>query len=94
MVTVVLGIPFGQPNIENAVDAAIEKGRGIYLTNAVLEVKNSFFKMGYVITGDVYAEARESDLSNPNVELFEFSLVNGKSTLKSEKRKVTVDHLK
>jgi len=93
-VFVLFGIPFGQPNIENAVDEAIEKGRGVYLTNAVLEVKGGIFSMGYVITGDVYAIASESDLSDSNVELFELHVVNGIPTLKSEKRKVLIDYLK
>lgn len=93
-VFVLFGIPFGQPNIENAVDEAIEKGRGTYLTNAVLESKMGIFSMGYVVTGDVYAEATESDLSDPNVELFELNLADGKPTLKSEKRTVVIDYSK
>jgi hypothetical protein len=93
-VFVFFGIPFGQPNIENAVDEAIEKGRGVYLTNAVLEFNNGLFSMGYKVTGDVYTIASESDLSDSNVEIFELHLVNGKPTLKSEKRKVLIDYLK
>lgn len=93
-VFVLFGIPFGQPNIENAVDEAIEKGRGIYLINAVLESKIGVFSMGYKVTGDVYAEATESDLNDPNVELFELHQANGKPTLKSEKRTVVIDYSK
>lgn len=91
LVFVLFGIPFGKPNIENAVDEAIQKGNGVYLANAVLEVIGTFFHQGYKITGDVYAEARESDLSDPNVELFKFQVVDGKPTLMSKKRKVSVD---
>lgn len=91
-VFVFFGIPFGQPNIENAVDEAIEKGGGVYLTNAVLELNTGIFSMGYKVTGDVYTIASESDLSDSNVEIFELHLVNGKPTLKSEKRKVLIDY--
>jgi len=85
-------VPFGQPNIENAVDEAIEKGKGVYLTNAVLEYKSGIFSIGYKVIGDVYAEVTESDLSDSNVELFELHLVNSKPTLKSEKRTVLIDY--
>ena len=93
-VFVFLGIPFGQPNIENAVDEAIEKGKGVYLTNAVLEAKSGLFSMGYLVTGDVYASASESDLSDSKVELFEVHLVNGKPTLKSKKSTVVINYSK
>lgn len=93
-VFVLLGIPFGQPNIENAVDDAIEKGRGVYLINAVLEAKSGLFSMAYVVTGDVFAEATESDLNDSNVELFVFHFANGKPTLKSEKRTLLIDYSK
>ena len=93
-VFVLFGIPFGQPNIENAVDEAIEKGNGVYLVNAVLESKGGLFSMGYLVKGEVYAVASESDLSDSNVELFEVHLVNGKSTLKSNKRTVLIDYSK
>jgi len=93
-VFVLFGIPFGQPNIENAVDEAIEKGRGVYLVNAVLELKTGIFSMGYVVRGDVYAEATESDLNDSNVELFKLHLADGKPTLKSEKRTVLIDYSK
>jgi len=93
-VFVLFGIPFGQPNIENAVDEAIERGNGVFLINAVLEAKSGIFSMGYVVTGDVYAEATESDLTDPNVELFTFHDVDGQPTLKSEKRTVVIDYLK
>jgi len=93
-VFVLFGIPFGQPNIENAVDEAIEKGRGVYLINAVLELKSGMFTMAYKVKGDVYAEATESDLNDSNVELFELNLADGKPTLKSEKRTVLIDYSK
>ena len=93
-VFVLFGIPFGQPNIENAVDEAIEKGRGVYLINAVLELESGMFSMAYKVTGDVYAEATESDLNDSNVELFEIHLADGKPTLKSEKRTVLIDYSK
>jgi len=93
-VFVLLGIPFGQPNIESAVDDAIERGNGVYLTNAVLFAKSGLFSMAYVVTGDVYAEATESDLNDPNVELFKLHNADGKPTLKSEKRTVVIDYSK
>jgi len=93
-VFVLFGIPFGQPNIENAVDEAIEKGNGVYLTNAVLELKSGMFSMGYNVTGDVYAEATESDLIDPNVELFELILVDNMPILKSENRTVVIVYSK
>lgn len=93
-VFVLFGIPFGQPNIENAVDEAIEKGNGVYLTNAVLELKSGMFSMGYKVTGDVYAEASESDLNDPNIELFELTLVDNMPILKSAKTTVVIDYSK
>lgn len=93
-VFVFLGIPFGQPNIENAVDEAIEKGKGVYLTDCVLELKSGLFSMGYEVKGDVWAVATESDLNDSNVELFELHLADGKPTLKSEKRTVLIDYSK
>ncbi|MGB7297241.1 MAG: hypothetical protein WBC70_16795 [Candidatus Aminicenantales bacterium] len=93
-VFVLFGIPFGQPNIENAVDEAIEKGNGVYLTNAVLEIKSGLFSMGYNVKGDVYAEASESDLTDLNAELFELILVDNEPILKNEKRTVVIDYSK
>ena len=93
-VFVIFGIPFGQPNIENAVDEAIEKGKGVYLTDAVLELKNGLFSMGYEVKGDVWATASESDLSDPDVELFKVHFVNGKPTLKSSKSTVLINYSK
>jgi len=93
-VFVLFGIPFGQPNIENAVDEAIEKGKGVYLTDVVLELKSGLFNMGYEVKGDVWVTASESDLSDPNVELFEVRLIDGKPTLKSSKGTVLIDYSK
>ena len=93
-VFVLFGVPFGMPNIETAVDDAIEQGNGVYLTNAVLVAKSGLFSMGYIVKGEVYAVASENDLSDPNVEIFEFHFVNGKSTLKSNKRTVLIDYPK
>ncbi|NUQ82293.1 MAG: hypothetical protein HUU10_11845 [Bacteroidetes bacterium] len=62
-------IPFGIPNIKNAVDKAIEAGNGTYLTDAVLEETSNLFMIGYKITGDVWAPATLGSIENGNVEL-------------------------
>ena len=61
---------FGYPDLKNAVDDAIESKRGVYLTNAVIEWYSGFGS-GYEITGDVWAPADVSDLSNPTADLYE-----------------------
>jgi hypothetical protein len=65
-------VPFGIPNIKNACDRAIEAGKGIYLTDAVLESTSSLFNMGYRITGDVWAPASQSDLLNSNIKTLSY----------------------
>ena len=65
-------IPFGIPNIKNACDKAIESGKGVYLTDAVLESTSAPFMMGYRITGDVWAIASQSDLLKESSELLSY----------------------
>lgn len=71
----ILFIPTGQPDLKDAVDAAIEAGSGVYLANAVVEYTNwyalLFGMFGYTVTGDVYAPVDRGDLLDPSVEKFE-----------------------
>lgn len=83
-------VPFGVPNIKNAVDRAIEAGKGVYLTNAVLETYSGLFQTGYNITGDVFAPASTSDLRDPNVELYEYMIVDGKPVLRSSANTIQI----
>lgn len=49
-------IPFGTPNMKNAVDKAIESATGgVYLTNAVVEAVSGPFSLAYRVTGDVWS---------------------------------------
>ena len=84
-------IPWGQPNIKNAVDQALEQANGTYMTNAVLDATSAPFMMGYRITGDVYAPVTTGDLSDPTIEKFKLEARNGVKYLRSEKRSLVVD---
>lgn len=64
-------IPWGVPNIKNAVDRAIEAGKGAYLANAVLESYSGLFQIGYNITGDVFVPVSQADLLNPAIEKYD-----------------------
>jgi len=71
----ILSIPLGIPSLKTAVDRCIEKGKGYFLTDAVLE--SSFWwvilygEQKYTVTGDVWTKADVSDLVNPNLDLYE-----------------------
>ena len=84
-------IDWGTPNIKSAVDNAIEAGNGVYLTNAVLEWYTGFMSKGYTITGDVWALASESDLINPNIELYDLKVSNGKPVLQGKTKVVPIE---
>ena len=81
---------FGRPDIASAVNNAIEAGKGTYLTNAEIRWYNGFSR-GYEVAGDVYAPASQSDLINPNIELYDLRISNGKSVLQGKTRAVTID---
>jgi len=81
---------FGVPNLKNAVDRAIEAGNGVYLTNAVIEVLNYPFYYGYRVTGDVWAQATVSDLSNPKADLYELKVVDGHQVLTNGKVQLAI----
>jgi hypothetical protein len=72
---IILGFPIGNPDLKQAVDNCIESGKGVLITNAVIDF--SFFTIfiygqrTYTVTGDVWVRADVSDLSNPNIELYE-----------------------
>jgi hypothetical protein len=84
------GAPFGTPNMKDAVDRAIEAGKGVYLVNAVVETITAIFSSGYRVTGDVFALATTADLNDPSVELFSFTTENGKAVLKSPRRSISI----
>ncbi len=71
----VLAIPLGIPDLKTAVDNCIEAGGGELLSNAVLE--SSFWtvvvwgEQKYTVTGDVWVKGESSDLTNPQIELYE-----------------------
>ena len=44
-----LGIPFGLPNLKEAVDEALEKGKGNVMVDEVTEVKNTWIVLGNII---------------------------------------------
>ena len=76
-------IPFGIPNIKNACDRAIESGKGVYMTDAVLESVNGLFNMGYRVTGDVWVPATQSDLMGDPSSLISYQeLVKRRAILK------------
>lgn len=83
-------IVFGTINLKNAVDRAIEAGNGVYLTNAVIEVINAPFYVAYRVTGDVWAQATVSDLSNPKADLYELKTVDGHKVLTNGKVQLAV----
>lgn len=83
--------PWGTPSVENAVDEAIEAGKGVYLTNAVLESYSGFFQIGYNVRGDVYALASQSDLLDPNIELYDLNFLNGKLVLQNQTKTLAVE---
>jgi hypothetical protein len=75
MVTVVF-VPFGQPNIENAIDALLKKLDGDLVTNAVVTYDYYAFligTMGYGVTGDVW---KRTDLGNLHDNSDVYSLQN------------------
>ncbi len=74
---------FGRPDVASAVNKALEAGKGTYLANAEVRWYNGFFTQGYEVTGDVYAPATQSDLINPNIELYQLKTLNGKPVLQS-----------
>lgn len=74
---------FGRPDVASAVNKALEAGKGTYLANAEVRWYNGFFTQGYEVTGDVYAPAKQSDLINPNIELYQLRILNGKTVLQS-----------
>jgi hypothetical protein len=65
-------IPFGIPNMENACDKAIEAGKGVYLTDVVVEYITTPISIGYRITGDVWAIAAQSDLQKKSSILLSY----------------------
>ena len=72
----VLTIPFGIPDLKQAVDNCIEAGGGELLTDAVVDFNQwtaiVYGQRKYVVTGDVWGKAEMGDLlSNPDVEIFE-----------------------
>jgi len=74
-VLTILGIPLGSPDLKTAVDRTIDAGKGVYLANAVLESGGwtaiLIGRIGYTVTGDVYAAVEHGDLIDPDVEKFE-----------------------
>ena len=71
----ILFIPIGFPNMEEAVDKCIEKGKGVLLTDAVVK-RTIWWAILYgedyfTVTGDVWVKAELGDLINPDIELFE-----------------------
>jgi hypothetical protein len=72
----VLTIPFGIPDLKQAVDNCIEAGKGDLLTDAVVDFTQwtaiVYGRRTYTVTGDVWGRPDVSDLNaNPGVELFE-----------------------
>ncbi len=88
-VLVILGIPTGVPNMKTAVDHAIEKGSGVYLANAVIEVGGwsaiLVGEQGYTVTGDCYAPAEQGDLMNPAIEKFSIKSSDQGAVMVSDK---------
>jgi hypothetical protein len=74
---------FGRPDVASAVNKALEAGKGTYLANAEIRWYSGFFTQGYEVTGDVYAPARQSDLTNPSLQLYQLKIVNGNTVLQS-----------
>ena len=76
----ILGIPLGYPNLQQAVDNCIEAGKGDLLTNAVLEFSGwtiiLYGEQKYNVKGDVWVKASTSDLYNPHIELYELRANN------------------
>ena len=85
-------IPFGVPDLKNAVDKAIEAGKGVYLADVVLESYNGLFDFGYIVTGDVYAPATTGDLSDPTSDLYSLSIVDGTKVLTNGTNSVQISN--
>ena len=61
-------VPFGTPNLQEAVDRCLASGKGDLLTNAaVYHHNNSFFfgSMGYTVKGDVWVRSDPRCHSGP-----------------------------
>lgn len=71
----VLFIPIGSPNLEEAVDDCLKKGKGILLTDGVIKRTDwwaiLYGEMAFTVIGDVWEKADVGDLNNPDIELFE-----------------------
>ena len=66
-VVVILGIPFGTPNLETAIDEALRAGNGTYMANTVLELVQGPFSIAYRARGDVYAVASQAAVESGDV---------------------------
>ncbi len=72
----ILTIPFGIPDLKQAVDNCIEAGKGELLTDAVVDFTQwtaiVYGRRMYTVTGDVWGKPDLGDLfPNSDVELFE-----------------------
>lgn len=87
-----IGLRFmGSSNLKTAADNAIEEGKGIYITNVVLEYVTKFvYVSGYRVTGDVFAPVEVGYRPAQGEEIFEMIVVNGATVLKSGKTEVVV----
>ena len=73
----------GRPDVASAVNKALEAGKGTYLANAEVRWYDGFFTQGYEVTGDVYAPAKQSDLINHNIQLYQLRILNGTTVLQN-----------
>lgn len=82
-------IPTGTPNIEDAADNCLDNGDGDLMTNVVLRSRFIYFVLGaqtgYLVEGDVWKEASTSDLLDPDKETYELVMGSGGPQLISTK---------
>ncbi len=78
-------IPWGSPNLENAVDKILDEQKGDLLTNAVVSSYNYSFLIGvagYKVKGDVWKRADLGSLDNTK-EYYQLSQNDGELFLVS-----------
>ena len=91
---IILFIPTGQINIENAVDDALKRVDGDVLTNATIKLKGFYIpyiygKSGYIVEGDVWkkSDAKIGDVINKIDDAYTAVNKNGEIVLEKHSQK-------
>lgn len=86
-----IGFLFKTANLKTATDKAIEKGKGVYITNVVLEAVTKFPGIsGFRVTGDVYAPVEVGYVPKAGERLFELIQEGRELFLVTEGQKIAV----